>query len=455
MLRHACLIGVFAAVGCGGGSFDVAPGDEVDSGSVEDTGSSGDALADSGSIDDTAIIDSGAPSDTGIIPSDGGVVEVGPIDAGPPVCSPVGPASAQLYVDAAAPAGGTGSFGCPLKTIRQALGVAKTMGLLRTVHVAFGNYFESDVVSIGPEITVISEGGSSKITGGSSSNCGGITDKCVVRLEGSATLDGFLVDASGVAVGVAAGSGGTPAKIANGTIKNALKTGLVTFNSVDVVNVHVDDNGDSNVWVRNGTFHVLPGTNTFDRSKGKGGSVSGTFVPAAGILVFGGATLNFEGGTANDNQAGIQFDWGTSSSTKQSITGLTATGNRAWGVMMPHGQKIVVLRKSTLVKNATGGLFLEYDSSASNNFDLGTPADSGGNIIGGTMNKNAKVGVFVCHAPSTVSAEGTQFSVCAPNQVLVGGCDIMPASYADVAYATMIVSGTTGPVVDTTCTVGP
>jgi hypothetical protein len=462
---------VLAAFGCSGSSFEVASTDGTDTGS-----SSEDALADTSAPDDTstddALVDTGAPTesgmpdssmpDTSVPPPDTGtvletgVVEVGPpIDTGAPTCVPVGPGSSSLYVDAAALPGGTGSFGCPVKTIRQALGVGKNMGVLRTVHVAAGNYAESDVVSIGSEITVVSEGGSSTITGGSSSNCSGISDKCVARLEGSATLDGFVVDASGVAVGVAAGSGGTPAKIANSTIKNAAKTGLVTFNSVDVTNVHVDDNGDSNVWVRNGTFHVLPGTNSFDRSKGVGGSASGSFVPAAGILVFNGATLNFEGGTANGNQAGIQFDWGSSSSTKQSISGLTAMNNRAWGLMLPQGQKAVILRKSTLVKNSTGGAYLGYDSSSSNNFDLGTLADPGGNTIGGAVDKNTKVGIFICHAPAAVSAEGSKFTVCPPSQVSVPGCDTMPASYADVGYATTISVGSGGPVVDTTCTVGP
>jgi hypothetical protein len=482
------LIGLLGVVvGCGGSSFEVGATDDSDTGGSTDTGTEG---ADTGSIDSTAADSEGPdttppPSDsgsldggmldTGTIGFETGVVEVGPpvdtgspdtgtigfetgvVDAGPPidsgpVCGPVGAGSTDIYVDAAS-SGGTGSFACPFKTIRQALAVSKNMGVIRTVHVAAGNYFESDLVNIGGDVTVVSEGGSSKITGGSSSNCSGISDKCVVRLEGPATLDGFVVDATGVAVGMVAGGGVSPSRLLNSTVKNATKTGLIATASVDVSAVHVDDNGDSNVWVRGGTFHVLPGANSFDRSKGKGGTVSGTFVPAAGILVFGSAILNFEGGTANDNQAGVQFDWGSGSSAKQSISGLTATGNRAWGVMAPHGQKLVQIRKSKLVKNVVGGLFLEYDSTTTNVFDLGTLADPGGTTYGGAVDKNTKVGIFICHSPSTVLAEGTSFSVCAPTQVSVPGCDTMPSSYADVGYTPS--SGSVGPIVDTTCTVGP
>ncbi|MGZ6091226.1 MAG: hypothetical protein ACXWUG_04345 [Polyangiales bacterium] len=462
MLGRACLlVSLVVAAGCSGGSFDVGTSDGTDTGgSIDDSG----GTSDSSTTDDTGTItDSGATDETSVPPDSGvigegglleGGIEVGPIDGGPG-CPVVASDTINLYVDASASAGGNGALGCPFRTIREALAVPKASGVLRTIHVKAGDYAESDLVNIGNGVTVVSEGGPSKITGGSSSNCSGISDKCVVRIEGPGTLDGFVVDAGGVAVGMVAGSGASPSKIQNSTIKNANKTGLIAIASVDVSAVHVDDNGDSNVWVRNGTFHVLPGTNTFDRSKGKGGSVSGTFIPAAGIVVFGSGVLNFEGGTANENQSGIQFDWASASSAKQSISGLSASSNRAFGVQVPHGQKLVQIRKSTLLKNSVGGLFLEYDSTGSNVFDLGSVADPGNNVYGGATSTNTKVGVFICRSPTTLLAEGTKFSVCPPTQVAVAGCDVMPGSYADVGYAPTIMSGSGGPLVDTTCTVGP
>ncbi|MBK7398288.1 MAG: hypothetical protein IPJ34_18835 [Myxococcales bacterium] len=145
----------------------------------------------------------------------------------------------------------------------------------------------------------------------------------------------------------------------------------------------------------------------------------------------------------------------------QKVTGLVAKGNQGGGLTV-RPQSNLVLRKSTLTKNGSYGLWLAYNATQSNVFDLGTAVGGapGGNVFGGASEKNSKVGIFLCQSGKTASqaAEGDSFSVCPPSQALVANCDQFPSSYHDVGYVPAGTVGTTlgaNPMVAATCTVGP
>jgi hypothetical protein len=437
-----------STMACGGSSFDIVD----EQGGVTDTGAS--SAADSAASDDTAS----APADSGTAPDDTGVTPAmdtaPPADTGPAPCGAPEASATDVYVDGSVATSGKGSMGCPVKTILEAIAIPRAATVARTIHVAAGSYAESDVVSVTGTTTLRGEGTGAKLTGGSKAACAPTPDKCVVRMEGAATVEGFTIDASGVTLGVVM-AGGSP-RIRNSTVKNAARDGVHVANGGELgPEIHVDDNGWSGVVVRGGNLKVAAGANTFDRNKGVGMWVGSTYTPAGGVVIYGSSTLEFGGGSASGNQIGVMFDWGSSSTANQTINKLVAKNNRSGGVSVPHNQKAVVIRDSVLTKNTNYGLWFEY-SSAGNKLDIG----SGNNVFGGASEKNGKVGIYLCRSGATGSQPGDSnaWSVCPPVQTQVSNCDSWPSSYADVAYvpsSTITTVLGANPVTNGACKVGP
>lgn len=457
-MRRFSAFCLLLCVGCGGSSFSIPDeqGDSTDSSSTNtetntEGGADTDVIADSATGSDTAPgSDTNVTADSTPPPAD---TIVPPADTSGPCVAP-GMDATDVYVDASVAASGKGVASCPFKTIREATALPRSPGVVRVIHVKAGTYAESDVVNVGGTTTLRSEGGSSTLTGGSSMACSPTPDKCVVRLEGPSTVDGFIIDASGVTLGVVITGGG---KVLNSTVKNAARDGVHVANGGELgPSIHVDDNNASGVIVRGGNLKVNAGTNSFDRNKGSGSG--GT--PAGGIVIFNNATLDFGGGSASENQHGIIFDWTTAASTvAQNINKLTAKNNRVGGVTIPQNQKLVVVRNSVLTKNAQYGLWFSYNAGG-NTLDIGTSASDGGNTFGGATDKNGKVGIFLCRsgATSTQAGQGNSWSVCPPIQLPASNCDSYPSSYADVGYVPTSAVGTTSglnPVAATKCTAGP
>ncbi len=445
-MRSIALASSFVLIaGCGGGNLEVAPDDET--GVEAGSDGSGAEVATDGGVDGN--VDGGAD----------GNVDGGGVDAPPPTCVPPTADSTDLYVDAAVGTTGKGAAGCPFKTIVEASSFALTGGVKRTIHVKTGSYDEKDAIRLEPGVTLVSEGGPSKLAGGSTAPCAPSPEKCLLAMKGGSTVDGFNMDAKSVGIGIF-GSGGPPV-VRKTAVKSAQRDGGVFLNGADLAEVHFDANGNAGVLVRAGKLRVLGTANTFDANKGKGTWVSGSYIAAGGIVLYG-AELEFEGGSASNNQSGgVAWDWGTPGpSSVQKITGLVAKGNAGGGLTL-QPQSSLTLRKSTLTKNADYGLWLTYNSSLSNVFDLGTAGSPGGNVFGGGSDKNGKVGMFLCRSGKTGTqvAEGDAFATCAPSQGQAPNCDSFPASYADVGYVPAGSVGTTSGAnplaVPAACTVGP
>jgi hypothetical protein len=448
MLRFSSIFVWVACVGCGGSSFDITE----EQGAVDSASTTTEGGADT----DVPGTDSATVTDSGTMATDSAVA----MDTTPPPADTSGPCvtpgmdATDVYVDASVATTGKGAASCPFKTIIEATTLPKSPATVRVIHVKAGTYAETDVVSLWGTTTLRSEGGSSKLSGGSKAACAPTPDKCVVRLEGPSTVDGFIIDASGITLGVVITGGG---KVLNSTVSKAARDGVHIVNGGELgPSIHVDDNSVSGVIVRGGLLKVAAGTNSFDRNKG-----AGTFgTPAGGIVLFNNATLDFGGGSASENQHGVIFDWGTASSTTtQNVNKLIAKNNRVGGLTIPQNQKAVVIRGSVLTKNAQYGLWFSYNS-AGNTLDIGNATAAGGNTFGGAADKNGKVGIFLCRsgATSTQAGEGNSWGACPPTQLPAPNCDAYPASYADVGYVPSTTVGTTAglnPVAATKCTVGP
>src|SRR5262249_18994694 len=141
-----------------------------------------------------------------------------------------------------------------------------------------------------------------------------------------------------------------------------------------------------------------------------------------GIDVEGNATLQFDGGTANDNEVnGVRLAWAASplgTGPKHTLKALTATSNKNHGVVALNGQNLL-LRGVKLVTNANYGLYYEYQGSSS--LDVGISADPGGNQFGSNSStiRDGKAGIYLCKSrgAATQEAENDTWSICAPTQM--------------------------------------
>ena len=225
---------------------------------------------------------------------------------------------------------------------------------------------------------------------------------------------------------------------ANGSTGN----GIVAFASVTLgPNIGASNNGGSGVESpasSSGQLHVVAGINGFNGNKQNG------------IDLSGGATLVFEGGTANNNSQGIRLS--STPAGSHVIAGLTAKNNSGPGGVVVYGGQTLELRGSTLVGNTASGLLYYYLSGST--LDLGTSSNPGNNVFGGTSqtDHNGVAGVTLCDAPSSQLAAGDSWSTCPPSQtpVVCGMAKIN--AYADVAYQSSVAG--LNPVMGS-CTVGP
>jgi len=448
-LHFASCLAFVAVIGCGGSSFDV-PEEQTDTNPADSAG--GETTTDAGG--DTAVPPGDAPADT----------------AWPDAACTAPTADAtDVYVDGSVAATGLGAASCPFKTILEATKAPLNPTVTRTIHVKAGSYAETDALLLKGNMRLFGEFGVVKLSGGSSAPCAPSPERCNISMEHGAIVDSFDVDAKQVGNGIFAPGGPTPTGgtaliVRNTSVHSSQKDGIVLLAGGELgPNVHVDENGAAGVIARAGRVHVVAGTNTFDNNKGKGVWVGSTYYAAGGMVLYN-ATLDFEGGSASNNASGgVSFDWGSTagSTTTQKITGLVAKGNNS-GLTLPGNQSGLVLRKSTLTKNVTYGLWLGWNNTRSNKWDIGDATSGGGNVFGGKSENNGKVGIFLCGSGLTASqpADGNSFTNCPPTQTIVPNCDAYPPSYADIGYVTAksITPATAGAnpvIVPASCTVGP
>lgn len=402
------------------------------------------AGSDAGSADGATMTDTGMVEDSGVVTTDAepppadALTDSRPdpaLDAGAG-CVPISQTTPTVFVNAAAPDGGTGSAACPFRTLAQAASAPLGPSVNRIVSIRTGTYVETATIRVRPRETYKSDGsGLVKVSGNATTACAS-GDPCTFQLDGTAALEGILVEGGTAANGiVAAAMSGSPPLIKSTTVKNAPKDGIVVLGLGAALgpNTHADANGWSGLIVRNGKASVSGVGNTFDGNKG-GYYVGSTYIPGAGIYVRAGAGLFVDGGSSasNNNASGVWFDAGGASGSN-TISQLTAIGNKGSGVFVSKGWQ-VVFRKSYLNKNGGYGLMVSYDATTS--VDLGTTGAPGGNTFGTATSRNVKAGIFLCRSTADAQiAEGNVWGACPPTQLLVANCDASPTSYVDVAYA--------------------
>jgi len=330
------------------------------------------------------------------------------------------------------------------------------------VHVAGGSYVESQVIRVRSGETYLGAGTTTKIYSSNPNACAPSADTCAFLLDAGSVLDGLWIEAGSVGNGVFANSTGAAPAIRNTMVRSARKDGVVIFGTGASIgpSTHVNANGYSGLVMRGtGRLDVTGTGNTFDNNQG-GKVVSGVFVQGAGILVNSGQLFLDGGATANGNFIGVQFEGTGGSSLEQVVSQLTAQSNRLCGVGVGKGWLRFTLRKSVLTKNAFWGLYLEWNASLSNFFDIGRSTGPGNNVFGGVATKNARAGIMLCASPpsGTYPAEANSWSQCAPSQVAVASCETPPTAYADVAYVphpSLTTGGANPLAMAMTCTSGP
>jgi hypothetical protein len=282
-----------------------------------------------------------------------------------------------------------------------------------------------------------------------------------VFLEGGAAIDGFVVDAASVDNGIFAYSTTAAPAIKSTTVRNARKDGVVIFGTSASIgpNTHIDSNGYSGLVMRGvGRLDVVGPGNSFDGNLG-GKFVASAFVQGAGIYVVSGQVFIDGGATASRNHIGVLFDRNAVGvAPEQTVSQLTAQSNRESGIVVGKGWNKFTLRKSTLTKNTSYGLVLEWGGTRANAFDIGSSI--GGNVFGGVA-KNGKAGVLLCGSPATgaLRGEGDYWSICQPTQQMLNTCESVPTVYVDVAYVPHPAVGATAGLnplaYASTCNVGP
>jgi hypothetical protein len=359
----------------------------------------------------------------------------------PITCNAPSHTTTDVYVDAAAAAGGKGDNGCPFKTLAEAAAVPLGPGLLRTVHVAEGTYAETGYLRVRSGETYRGEPGYAKIAAGGA-KCGPITATCLVLVEGIGALENFALEGPVDHELVLNGSPGQDPSARNVSVRNALSDGILVIGTSANLGPSVSSSnnaGDGLRMVGFGTLKIVGTGNEFNGSKAAAG---------AGIHMMSGA-LFVDGGTStNSNSIGIHFD-GTGNREPQTISQLTAENNRQVGLAIKNTWKNVTVRKSRFTKNAYYGVYAEF--AADSKIDMGT-TEAGNNIFGGVSTNNGRAGVFLCGASVHVF-DGAKFSLCPPTSETFPNCEATLAGYRDVA---LVWAGATPPVVSAPgCTKGP
>ncbi len=408
--------------GCSSANFDVASATD---GGQDDSGD--------GSSETGAPPGDGDPLDTYTPPPDSGCVEVTP-------------ESPDVFVDLTAPAGGKGTSGCPFRKLSDAAAAPLAPGTARVVHVSKGAYSEASFVRVRPGETYRGEGGVAKLVGGGGSDCPGTDEPCVVLIDGGGKLEGFWIEGATYGVVMIAATN-TPPVVSGTTVRGAVKAGIFVGGTTATIGpgMHVDSNLNSGVIMKgSGKLSITGAGNTFDSNAGAFGT--------AGIVMFSGQ-LSIDGGSsASNNNNGVLFDASGLSTAEHVISQLVAQGNRNAGVALNKAWGRLVVRKSTLTKNANFGLQAVL---LDNTLDLGTAGAPGNNVFGGLTGKNTKAGIMLCNSGDTgsVKADANKWSLCPLLQVKSTSCDA-PAAYADVAYVAR--AGAPDPIATpSACAVGP
>ena len=433
----------FLAAACGGSGFDNNFGGDGD-------GGAGDSAAGDSALGDSSSMDGGGTADATTVDA----TKDATVDAA--VCGPLPPGTTDVYVDPRfmGPSA-TGSKACPLPTILEGITAAAALTGTRIVHVAGDTtpivYDESDTVMVGANVVLRGDGPAKTVLNASGS-CG--SNKCAVMIEGGGVIEGFTVASPGGSGGdgIVANHTSPPPIVRNVTASGSKLSGVVALGAIELgPNIVANQNGAQgieSVAAATGIVRIRAGANSFDLNG------------ANGVNIDGAAVLRFEGGTASDNVlSGIRL-FGASttigSPPAHAITGLTASRNGSAGILVFNPQSLT-LRSSTLLANTNVGLVYFY--ALGTVLDIGPNGGAGGNVFGSATlaYRNGKAGIYLCRSRgvATQEAGGDSWSACAPTSVAVSGCDTMPASYVDVAYAPANATPAGDPVVAAPCTVGP
>ena len=433
----------------GAADTGVADSTVTDSG-VTDTGTADTGTADTG-VTDTGVADTGVADST---VTDSGASDTGVVDGTTDTsfCSPVSDTSTDIFVNAGAAPGGNGSYACPLKSVVAAANLP--LGAVsRTIHVKAATYTETDSVRLKNGVTLIGEGGVVTIKAASVAACLSGGEKCAVVMEMGSTIDSVTIDASTTTMGIVGppSTGGSAAsiKIKNTTVTGALQDGGVLLAGGTVTASHFDGNNHSGLVAKGGRV-IVNTSSSFSANLGK---ADATAPSVGGLVIAGGATLDFQSGEAGGNSAhGVVFDAALGSTiTSDVINNLLAKGNTGIGLaVFTPNRTYLTVRSSTFVNNQIG-IFLQFNMTFSNIYDLGTYSSSGNNKF--SADASTKTLLLLCgsgYAGSTAAIDNT-WPTCAPKQYAQSSCD-PPASYQDITYKS--ATATTNPVDTSNCKAG-
>lgn len=423
--RLFLLAGLIWVGGCSSADFDVA----------------GDPSADTGTTDTAnPAEDSGGTAD-GVAP-DEGVPEVVAEAGCPALTNPT-----EIWVDGTSTASpATGSSSCPFRHVLEAVEYANKLGGNRAIKVRAGIYTESAAIVLRAGLTLTGSGvGITQLAGGGPCYETAGAYKCIVRVDGGATLERVSVDAGPTAKhGVVTGSsGGSYAIVRSTKITGAVGDGnagiLATSGAILGPNIESIGNRYGLVIWGNQPTTILEGTNKFDGNAAIGINHEGT-----GVLTFG-------GGSVSNNLVGIKLgEPYTATPPMHDIKDLTARGNIEIGIRV-MAVASARIRNSTITGSKIGVMATH---GASNFIDLGTTGSLGGNNFGGSSVKNSMAGVCALFTQGTpMNIAGNTFPDCSAPRSLgdIGssaGCESI-TEYEDVWYRGASVPVTTG------CTRGP
>jgi len=421
-MRHASLL-VVLLMGCSSSDFEVA--ESADTGGLADD--TGTIAADTDSpVDDIGtVVDSGTTADA--------QPEV------PVVCAELAANPAVVYVDKRSTRATKGTAECPFTTIKDAIafinGLPSGSGKhqVRVAGGAIGSpvVYEEPTLVLKWQTTVTGDGmGRVVITGGGA--CGEGT--CMIVMEGGTTLEGVSLDAKGLAK--------VPLVMGPGFLTTAL------VRSTEITGTRDDKNPA--VYVEGGgAAEVGPDVRIHDN----GGH---------GILVknIGALKVTSAGGTPNQlhrNLVGVQMIGGRlemvganevykskvhgvviiTAERNNFIDGLVATENAGTAVYVDGGASLK-LRRSKLLANDTG-LFFRFNTT--NELDLGTLLDPGGNTLGTKLITNKRMAICLpAGRTANAPARANYFGVCPPTAATmaeaVNACELVPpGAYKDIYFA--------------------
>lgn len=475
---------------CGSSGGDVGPGDQ-DSGTDETlvdgapetiadsvtTEATAETAADS-SVDDSTIIDSATAetsdsattetsadaadaADTSIADAadtataDTATTDTADADAG---CAPLSSTAVDVYVDKSSTKASVGTRECPFHTVGEGTSLAAPTGSTRTIHVVNGGSTLADYAEGGLEVkanVVLLGDGLTKVKISGSGACREGGGNCTVLVDGTGTLDGFLVSGSGITT-----SATGKAIVKNTEVTGSSGDGLRVLGSVDLTNIQASANATNGMTVTgSGAVHVLAGASVINDFDGNGGD---------GINVGGTAMLTFDGGTASSNKgSGVVLGSTLAVATPHKITGLTANSNgvgtaaKSTGIVVQNSNSLS-LRSSTTLMNTGAGLWMTYGTA--NALDIGFTGSPGANAFTSPdTTKRNRIGLCLdsSGATATQPADGDKWSTCtpAPTQTAVSNCTSAMGGTAsiEIGYKSKVGGGGAGadPVLITGCTVAP